>query len=165
VPVESLDELREAVALYMNHAAGRLRRFRLAAGVVTVFINTNRFSPRAAIREHHHLRVGVFDGLDAGVVGVDAERLRANLPPRLQVVGKPFSAFPIVKPFIIRLCGQRSETVDGTEFTEGRTKYGQIDFSHRTIQIYGSRCTVKSQVSNRNGYYSMLDELTQPAGD
>ena len=41
--VESLDELREAVAAYMTKAAERLRRSRLAAGVVTVFINTSRF--------------------------------------------------------------------------------------------------------------------------
>jgi DNA polymerase V len=43
--VESLDELREAVAVYMTKAAERLRRSRLAAGVVTVFINTSRFDP------------------------------------------------------------------------------------------------------------------------
>jgi DNA polymerase V len=47
VLVESLAELREAVAIYMSRAAERLRRFRLAAGVVTVFINTNRFSNEA----------------------------------------------------------------------------------------------------------------------
>lgn len=41
--VESLAELREAVAVYMTKAAERLRRSRLAAGVVTVFINTSRF--------------------------------------------------------------------------------------------------------------------------
>jgi DNA polymerase V len=45
VPVERLDELREAVALYMTRAAEKLRKHKLAAGVVTVFINTNRFSP------------------------------------------------------------------------------------------------------------------------
>jgi DNA polymerase V len=44
LPVESLYELREAVAVYLTRAAERLRRGRLAAGVVTVFINTNRFS-------------------------------------------------------------------------------------------------------------------------
>jgi DNA polymerase V len=44
VPVESLAELREAVALYLSRVAERLRRFRLAAGVITIFINTNRFS-------------------------------------------------------------------------------------------------------------------------
>lgn len=44
VLVESLEELREAVAVYMTKAAERLRRSRLAAGVVTVFINTSRFS-------------------------------------------------------------------------------------------------------------------------
>jgi DNA polymerase V len=44
VPVESLEELREAVAVYMTKAAERLRRSKLAAGVVTVFVNTNRFS-------------------------------------------------------------------------------------------------------------------------
>ena len=43
VAVESLAELREAVALYMTRAAERLRRHGLAAKVVTVFINTNRF--------------------------------------------------------------------------------------------------------------------------
>jgi DNA polymerase V len=44
LPVEPLYELREAVAVYMSKAAERLRRGKLAAGVVTVFINTNRFS-------------------------------------------------------------------------------------------------------------------------
>ena len=44
VLVESLEELREAVAAHMTKAAERLRRSRLAAGVVTVFINTSRFS-------------------------------------------------------------------------------------------------------------------------
>jgi DNA polymerase V len=42
--VESLDELREAVSCYTFRAAERLRRSLLAAGVVTVFIGTNRFS-------------------------------------------------------------------------------------------------------------------------
>jgi DNA polymerase V len=45
VLVESLEELREAVAAYTTKAAERLRRARLAAGVVTVFINTSRFDP------------------------------------------------------------------------------------------------------------------------
>lgn len=45
VLVESQEELREAVAVYMTKAAERLRRSRLAAGVVTVFINTSRFDP------------------------------------------------------------------------------------------------------------------------
>jgi DNA polymerase V len=43
VLVESQEELREAVAVYMSKAAERLRRSRLAAGVVTVFITTSRF--------------------------------------------------------------------------------------------------------------------------
>lgn len=42
--VESLGEMREAVAMYMRRATEKLRPQRLAAGVVTVFINTNRFS-------------------------------------------------------------------------------------------------------------------------
>lgn len=45
VLVESLEELREAVAAYMTKAAERLRRSHFAAGVVTVFINTSRFGP------------------------------------------------------------------------------------------------------------------------
>ncbi len=41
---QSLEHLREAVAVYMTRAAEKLRRARLAACVVTVFINTDRFS-------------------------------------------------------------------------------------------------------------------------
>lgn len=40
----SLDDLREAVAVYTTRVAERLRRARLAASVVTVFISTDRFS-------------------------------------------------------------------------------------------------------------------------
>jgi DNA polymerase V len=43
VLVESPGEMREAVAVYMTRAAERLRKHGLAAGVVTIFINTNRF--------------------------------------------------------------------------------------------------------------------------
>lgn len=42
--VTSLDDLREAVAVYTTRVAERLRRARLAANVVTVFISTDRFS-------------------------------------------------------------------------------------------------------------------------
>ena len=45
VLVESREELREVVAVYMTKAAERLRRSRPAAGVVTIFINTSRFDP------------------------------------------------------------------------------------------------------------------------
>ena len=42
--VETLAELREAVACFTVRAAERLRRQGLAAGAVTVFVSTNRFS-------------------------------------------------------------------------------------------------------------------------
>jgi DNA polymerase V len=44
VLVTSLDDLRDAVALYTSRVAERLRRARLAASVVTVFVSTDRFS-------------------------------------------------------------------------------------------------------------------------
>ncbi len=44
VLVESLAELREAVAVYITRAAERMRKQGMAAGALTVFINTNRFS-------------------------------------------------------------------------------------------------------------------------
>lgn len=43
LPVVSLDELREAVALYLTRAAERMRKHCMAAGALTVFIHTNRF--------------------------------------------------------------------------------------------------------------------------
>lgn len=44
VLVESMDELREAVALYLTRAAERMRGHGMAAGALTVFIHTNHFS-------------------------------------------------------------------------------------------------------------------------
>lgn len=43
--VTTLDEVKEAVAMYMTKAAERLRKERLAANVVTVFVETSRFEP------------------------------------------------------------------------------------------------------------------------
>lgn len=40
---ESLEDLREAVAVYLTKAMEKLRRGKLAAGVITVFISTSRF--------------------------------------------------------------------------------------------------------------------------
>ena len=42
-PIESLDELQEAVASYCSRAAEKARRSGLAAGFLTVFIHTNHF--------------------------------------------------------------------------------------------------------------------------
>jgi DNA polymerase V len=42
----SLSDLREAVALYTTRVAEKLRRGKLAAGVITVFVHTDRFAER-----------------------------------------------------------------------------------------------------------------------
>ncbi|HVF51724.1 MAG TPA: DUF4113 domain-containing protein, partial [Pyrinomonadaceae bacterium] len=44
-PVESLAEIREAVATYVSRAAEKLRRQQLTARVLVVFLATNRFEP------------------------------------------------------------------------------------------------------------------------
>jgi DNA polymerase V len=44
VLVESLEEMREAVAVYVTKVAERHRRARLAAGVISVWVSTDRFS-------------------------------------------------------------------------------------------------------------------------
>jgi DNA polymerase V len=43
-PIILLTEMREAVATYTTRAAEKLRRHHMAAGVVTVFLMTNRFT-------------------------------------------------------------------------------------------------------------------------
>jgi DNA polymerase V len=45
VLTDSIEDLREAVSVYVTRAAERLRRHQMAAGAVTVFIMTNCFSP------------------------------------------------------------------------------------------------------------------------
>jgi DNA polymerase V len=42
--ITTLDEMREAVATYTSRAAEKLRRNKLAAGVLTVFVTTNHFT-------------------------------------------------------------------------------------------------------------------------
>jgi len=43
-PITTLTEMREAVATYMTRAAEKLRRHDVAAGVLTVFLMTSRFT-------------------------------------------------------------------------------------------------------------------------
>jgi DNA polymerase V len=43
-PITTLSEMCEAVATYMTRAAEKLRRHHVAAGVLTVFLMTNRFT-------------------------------------------------------------------------------------------------------------------------
>src|SRR6266446_9931097 len=43
-PITTLIEMREAVATYTTRAAEKLRRHHVAAGVLTVFLMTNRFT-------------------------------------------------------------------------------------------------------------------------
>src|SRR4029434_8885584 len=43
-PITTLSEMREAVATYMTRAAEKLRRHHVAAGVLTIFLMTNRFT-------------------------------------------------------------------------------------------------------------------------
>jgi DNA polymerase V len=43
-PITTLIDMREAVATYMTRAAEKLRRHRVAAGILTVFLMTNRFA-------------------------------------------------------------------------------------------------------------------------
>ncbi len=56
--VTTLSELKEAVAMFMSRAGEKLRREKMAASVVTVFINTNRFrkdEPQYANAATHEL--------------------------------------------------------------------------------------------------------------
>ncbi|MBA3442173.1 MAG: hypothetical protein H0T92_20120 [Pyrinomonadaceae bacterium] len=57
--IKSLEEMKEAVAMYMTKAAERLRNERLAASIVTAFIETSQFNPeedRYANSATHELR-------------------------------------------------------------------------------------------------------------
>jgi DNA polymerase V len=54
--ITSLHEMREAVAAYMSRAAEKLRRARVAAGMLTVFLMTNRFKEDEP-QYHNELRL------------------------------------------------------------------------------------------------------------
>jgi DNA polymerase V len=54
--ITSLHEMREAVATYTSRAAEKLRREHLAAGILTVFLMTNRFKEDEP-QYHNELRL------------------------------------------------------------------------------------------------------------
>lgn len=58
-PVSTLSELREAVATYATRAAEKLRNEHLTAGLVTVFIMTDRFKPESFYYNTKTLRLDV----------------------------------------------------------------------------------------------------------
>lgn len=63
-PITELRELREAIAAYVDRASGKLRREGLVAGVLQVFIHTNRFRsdlPQYANAASHRLTVPTAD--------------------------------------------------------------------------------------------------------
>jgi DNA polymerase V len=51
-PVESVEELKEAVASYATRAGERLRQEHLATGVMTVFVTTSRFIENRYFKSH-----------------------------------------------------------------------------------------------------------------
>lgn len=53
-PVETLEEMREAVATYVSRAAEKMRRQDLVTPALQVFINTNRFREQDAQYYGHH---------------------------------------------------------------------------------------------------------------
>ncbi|MCA1631428.1 MAG: Y-family DNA polymerase [Acidobacteria bacterium] len=58
-PVESLAELREAVAYYATRAAEKIRRAGLAAGALVVFVSTSRFGGEPQYSNSAALPLGV----------------------------------------------------------------------------------------------------------
>ncbi len=42
-PIESIEQLKEAAAVYASRAGERLRQYNLAAGIITVYVTTSRF--------------------------------------------------------------------------------------------------------------------------
>jgi DNA polymerase V len=52
-PVESIEELKEAVASYASRAGEKLRQEGLAAGVMTVFVTTSRFIENRYFNSHN----------------------------------------------------------------------------------------------------------------
>jgi len=67
-PVESLAELREAVAAYATRVAEKARRAGLAAGVLTVFVHTNRFRDEPQYSNAASIRLSVATGDTAELI-------------------------------------------------------------------------------------------------
>jgi DNA polymerase V len=57
-PITTLAEMREAIATYTSSAAAKLRRRGLAAGLLTVFLSTNRFKPEKP-QYHNAIRLSL----------------------------------------------------------------------------------------------------------
>ena len=76
-PVETLAELQEAVAAYATRAAEKARRSGLAAGILTVFIHTNKFKDEPQYSNAIRLPLSVHTGdtgelIQCALHGLDA---------------------------------------------------------------------------------------------
>jgi len=85
-PVESLDDLREAIADYTTDAARRLREQHLAAGVITVFAMTNIFKEN----EPHYCN---YRATELGVATNDTAELINNALRSAELIYRPGCRF------------------------------------------------------------------------
>ena len=51
-PIESMEQLKEAAAVYASRAGERLRQYNLAAGIITVYVTTSRFIKNKYFNSH-----------------------------------------------------------------------------------------------------------------
>ncbi|MEJ2648786.1 MAG: Y-family DNA polymerase [Sedimentisphaerales bacterium] len=51
-PIESMEQLKEAAAVYASRAGERLRQYKLAAGIITVYVTTSRFIKNKYFNSH-----------------------------------------------------------------------------------------------------------------
>ena len=51
-PIESVEQLKEASAVYASRAGEKLRQYKLAAGIMTVFVTTSRFIKNKYFNSH-----------------------------------------------------------------------------------------------------------------
>ncbi len=51
-PIESIEQLKEAAAVYVSRAGEKLRQYNLATGIITVFVTTSRFIKNKYFNSH-----------------------------------------------------------------------------------------------------------------
>lgn len=150
-PVETLPDMREAVASYMSRAAEKMRRQGLVTAALTVFVTTNRFREQDEQYYGNHT-------VHLPVATSDTSRLLRGALHALDCIWKPGLRYK--KAGVVCLGLHRADTVQGTLFhrpdsLETRSLMATLD---RVNQRYGRDTVGFAAAGVRKGWRLRCDQ-------
>jgi DNA polymerase V len=151
--VESLSELKEAIACYTSRAAEKLRAEGLAAAALTVFIQTNRFNPDPKYQNSVQLTLPVATDDTTELIDVAFQGLNAIYKP-----GYLYQKAGVMFLNLVPLSLVQPNLFD----TRDRAKYRQLMASIDTINRQQGAGAIQFGVAGLTKPWQMLSAQRSP---